>query len=138
MAQRMNASLTTQARLVSRHSIDALCHFNIYRPTAGRVGKQPDVRRARFRDNDLAGNRIPGAIEGVGSLAIAIDNIGTYFGALQFRYFGTRLLIEDNSIRSRSTNTLNGTVGYKITPTFRIQLEGFNLTDRKNSAIGHL
>lgn len=93
--------------------------------------------RARFRDNDLTGNRIPGAIEGVGSLALVIDNIGPYFGTLQMRYFGPRPLIEDNSVRSRSTNTLNGTGGYKITPTIRIQLEGFNLTNRKDSAIDY-
>jgi hypothetical protein len=93
--------------------------------------------RARFRDTDPAGNRILGAIEGVGSLALAIDNIGPYFGALQLRYFGPRPLIENNSIRSQSTSTLNSTGGYKITPTIRIQLEGFNLTNRKDSAIDY-
>lgn len=69
--------------------------------------------------------------------ALAIDNIGPYFGALQLRYFGPRPLIENNSVRSQSTNTLNGTGGYKITPTIRIQLEGFNLTNRKDSAIDY-
>jgi hypothetical protein len=93
--------------------------------------------RARFRDNDLAGNRIPGAIEGVGSLALVIDNFGPYFGAMQLRYFGPRPLIEDNSVRSRSTKTLNGTIGYKITSTIRIQMEGFNLTNRNDSAIDY-
>lgn len=93
--------------------------------------------QARFRGTDPASNRIPGAIEGVGSLTFAIDNIGSYFGALQLRYFGPRPLIEDNSIRSQSTTTLNGTGGYKITPTIRIQLEGFNLTNRKDSAIDY-
>ncbi len=95
--------------------------------------------RARFRDGDpdLIGYRIPGAVEGVASTAIAIDNLGPWFGALQLRYFGPRPLIEDNSVRSASTVTMNGRVGYKINPSLRVELEGFNLLDRKASAIDY-
>ncbi len=95
--------------------------------------------RARFRDNDPdgIGLRIPGSVEGVGSVALAVDNLGPWFGALQFRYFGPRPLIEDNSVRSGNTATLNGRVGYKISPRVRVDLEGFNLTNRKASAIDY-
>ena len=93
--------------------------------------------QARFRDPNPAGNRIPGAVEGVASLALAVDKLGPYFGALQLRYFGPRPLIEDNSVRSQSTATLNGRIGYKISPKLKIELEGFNLTDRKDSAIDY-
>ena len=93
--------------------------------------------RARFKDQDLAGSRVPGAVEGVASLALAVNNIGPWFGALQLRYFGPRPLIEDNSIRSKSTSTLNGRLGYKISPKMRVELEGFNLTNRKDSAIDY-
>ena len=92
--------------------------------------------RARFGDVDAAGNRIPGAIEGVASVALAVDR-GPYFGALQLRYFGPRPLIEDNSVRSKSTGTLNGRVGYRINKTTSVELEGFNLTNRKDSAIDY-
>jgi hypothetical protein len=92
---------------------------------------------ARFKDSAPEGDRIPGAVEGVASLALAVDNLGPWFGALQFRYFGPRPLIEDNSVRSQSTATLNGRIGYKIGPRLRIDLEGFNLTDRKASAIDY-
>ena len=92
--------------------------------------------RARFKDFDPAGNRIPGAIEGVASVALAVDK-GPYFGALQLRYFGPRPLIEDNSVRSKSTATLNGRVGYRINSMTSVQLEGFNLTNRKDSAIDY-
>lgn len=92
--------------------------------------------RARFRDVDPAGNRIPGAVEGVASLAMAVDK-GPYYGALQLRYFGPRPLIEDNTVRSRSTATLNGRVGYRINRNVRVDLEGFNLTNRKDSAIDY-
>jgi hypothetical protein len=91
--------------------------------------------RARFRDPDPVGRRIPGAVEGVASLAASVDDLGPYFGALQFRYFGPRPLIEDNSVRSKSTTTLNGRLGYKIRPDLTVELEAFNLLNSKSSAI---
>ena len=93
--------------------------------------------RARFRDADPVGNRIPGAVEGVASLAVAVDNVGPWFGAAQLRYFGPRPLIEDNSTRSKSTISLNARVGYRFSPKMRVELDGFNLTDRKASAIDY-
>ena len=93
--------------------------------------------KARFRGNDPVGNRIPGAVEGVASVALAVDNLGPYFGALQLRYFGPRPLIEDNSVRSSKTATLNGRIGYKFNPKLRLELEGFNLTNTKASSIDY-
>ncbi len=93
--------------------------------------------RARFRDRDPVGSRIPGSVEGVASFAIAVDNLGPWFGATQLRYFGPRPLIEDNSVRSNSTTVLNARIGYRFTPKARIELEGFNLTNRKASAIDY-
>ena len=95
--------------------------------------------RARFRDDDPdgVGSRIPGSVEGVASIALALDHLGPWFGALQIRYFGPRPLIEDNSVRSSSTTTLNGRIGYKINPRMRVELEGFNLANRKASAIDY-
>ncbi len=95
--------------------------------------------RARFRDVDVnvPGRRIPGAVEGVASLALAVDNIGPWFGAVQLRYFGPRPLIEDNSARSNSTTTLNGRIGYRVNPKIRVELEGYNLINRKDAAIDY-
>ena len=93
--------------------------------------------RARFRDADPVGQRIPGSVEGVASFALAVDNVGPYFGTLQFRYFGPRPLIEDNSVRSKSTATFNGRIGYKFNKDVRVELEGFNLTNRQASAIDY-
>ena len=93
--------------------------------------------RTRYRDSDPAGRYIPGSIEGVASLALTVDNVGPWFGALQLRYFGPRPLIEDNSVRSNATGTLNGRVGYKISPKLRVALEVYNLTDRRDSAIDY-
>ena len=93
--------------------------------------------RARFKDVAPEGQRIPGAVEGVASIALAVDNLGPWFGAVQARWFGPRPLIEDNSVRSSSSATLNGRVGYKISPSLQVELEGFNLTNRKVSAVDY-
>ena len=93
--------------------------------------------RARFKDADPAGRRIPGAVEGVASLALAFERMGPWFGALQLRYFGPRPLIEDNSVRSRATSTINGRIGYKLGRHLKLELEGFNLANRRDSAIDY-
>ncbi len=112
---------------------------NYYKPTKWlTIDADVALTRARFKDFDTVGNRIPGAVEGVASIAMAIDHIGPYFGALQLRHFGPRPLIEDNSVRSNSTTTLNGRIGYKISNRTRIALEAFNLTNRKSSAIDYV
>lgn len=111
---------------------------NYYKPTRWlTLDADVSFARARFRDVDLVGNRIPGAVEGVVSLAAAVDNVGPYFGALQLRFFGPRPLIENNSVRSKSTATLNGRIGYKFSPKVKLELEAFNLTNRQNSAIDY-
>ena len=35
-------------------------------------------------------------------------------GSARLRYFGPRPLIEDNSVRSHATTTVNGRLGYRI------------------------
>ncbi len=111
---------------------------NYYKPTSWMtIDADIAYARARYRNADIAGDRIPGSIEGVASLAMSIDNLGPYYGGLQLRYFGPRPLLEDNSVRSKGTATLNGRIGYKINPKLAINLEGYNLTNRKDSAIDY-
>jgi outer membrane receptor protein involved in Fe transport len=92
---------------------------------------------ARYRGFNPAGSRIPEAIEGVGQLALTVDRLGAWSGALRLRYFGPRPLVEDNSVRSHASLTLNGRVGYRIDKATRVELEGFNLTNRHDSAIDY-
>jgi len=95
------------------------------------------LARARFSDDDLSGNYIPGAIRGVGKMAVSVDNIGRFFGSMQMRYFGKRSLIEDNSVQSNHTVTLNGQLGYKIGSNVRVILQGFNLLNTYAHAIDY-
>ncbi len=120
-SQRSGFELTNYYKLSEKLTIDADLAF----------------ARARFRDADPAGNRIPGAVEGVASVAVAVDKLGPWFGALQLRWFGPRPLIEDNSVRSKATTTLNARVGYRFSPNLSLEVEAFNLTNRKASAIDY-
>ncbi|RFP18810.1 MULTISPECIES: TonB-dependent receptor [unclassified Duganella] len=97
--------------------------------------------RARSRDEKLEGapedDYIPGAIEGTGQLALTVDDGGPYSGALKLRYFGPRPLIEDNSVRSKASLTLNARFGWKLRKGLTLELEAFNLTNRRDSAIDY-
>lgn len=93
--------------------------------------------RARTRGDAPEGNRIAGAIEGTGQLAVTVDDGGPFSGSLKLRYFGPRPLIEDNSVRSNSSMTLNGRIGWKIARDLALELEAFNLTNRRDSAIDY-
>ena len=73
----------------------------------------------------------------MGKLAVAVDNIGRLFGSMQLRYFGKRPLIEDGSVQSRHTVTLNGQIGYKISKDVRVIVQGFNLLNTQAHAIDY-
>ncbi|NNG22870.1 TonB-dependent receptor [Telluria aromaticivorans] len=92
---------------------------------------------ARSRGGNPAGDRIPGAVEGVAQLGLSVDRAGPWSGALRLRYFGPRPLIEDDSVRSQASVTLNGRIGYRIGKDLRLELEGFNLGNRRDSAIDY-
>ena len=93
--------------------------------------------KARFRDTGGGGKYIEGAVEGVASVSAIIDNQGPYSGSLQLRYFGPRPLTEDNSLRSDSTTTINGKVGYRVNKDTKIEFVGFNLLNTQSSAIDY-
>ena len=127
---------TTEAGRASRRT--GFEFSNYYKPTRWlTVDADIAFAKARYRGFDPVGNRIPGSVEGVASLALAVDKLGPWFGALQLRYFGPRPLVEDNAVRSKATATVNGRVGYKFNPKLKLELEGFNLTNRRDSAIDY-
>ena len=78
---------------------------------------------------------LPGAVEGVAQLALTVDKLGPWSGALRLRYFGPRPLTDDNSVRSRASQTLNGRIGYRFAGGLQLELEGFNLANRRAPAI---
>ncbi|HEX9997593.1 MAG TPA: TonB-dependent receptor [Abditibacterium sp.] len=93
--------------------------------------------RARFRDNAPEGNRIPGAVEGVIAIGASYEPPQGWGGALRLRYFGPRPLVEDNSVRSKSSTLLNGRIGYKLKNGLKVSVESFNLLNSKVSDIDY-
>jgi hypothetical protein len=122
-SRRIGAEYTLQARLASWMALDLDAAYT----------------RARFRDEDpgAPGRRIPGAIEGVVGAGLSFDNLDGWFGGVNVRYFGARPLIEDNSVRSKSSSPVSGRIGYRFADGFIVRLDGFNLLDQTSSQIDY-
>ena len=93
-----------------------------------------NVSRARFRDDDPAGNHIPGATRRTLSGGLAYAR-GPWSGGLRVRYFGSRPLLEDDSVRSASSTLVNGELGIDFGSGWAIAVEAFNLLDAEVSDI---
>jgi outer membrane receptor protein involved in Fe transport len=91
--------------------------------------------RARFGDDDPAGDRIPGAVENVSSLGIAIDHPSGWFGGARFRHFGKAPLIEDDSVRSEPTTLVNIEAGYRFAKRYKLSAAVYNVFDSDDSDI---
>ena len=86
--------------------------------------------KARFLGADPAGDRIPGAIEGVFGAGITVHGLRRWSGALGVRWFGPRPLIEDNSVRSAASTLVDGDLIFRLRPGWSLQASVFNLLDR--------
>jgi len=104
---------------------------------AVRVDADVAYSRARFTDFDPAGDRIPGAVEGVASAGITLLDARGFFGATRLRYFGPRPLIEDDRVRSRASTIVNAELGRSLGPWGRLSVEAFNLFDAEVSDIDY-
>ncbi len=95
------------------------------------------ISKARFRDDDPAGDRIPGAVERVVAAGATIEEMGPVFGSVRLRYFGARDLVEDGSVRSAPTTLINAQVGAKLTRRVRLVADIFNVMNRDVSDIDY-
>jgi outer membrane receptor protein involved in Fe transport len=91
--------------------------------------------RARFTDFDLAGDRIPVAPALVASGGVTFGSDTGWFGALRARYFGSRPLIEDDSVRSQQSLIFNARAGNKFDNGLRLQLDVLNLFNAQTNQI---
>ena len=113
---------------------------NLYTPAAW-LSIDADIAYAKARyvgaDAAAVGDRVPGAVEGVATLTATVDHQGSYYGSMRVRHFGPRPLVEDNSLRSASTTLVSGRLGYKFDKQTRLQLDMFNLFNRRASQIDY-
>lgn len=93
--------------------------------------------KARYTQDDPAGNHVPGSIEKVASFGTTILGRGPWSGQFQVRYFGPRPLIEDDSVRSKSTTLASMRVAYAFNRRVKLAIDVFNLFDRKASDIDY-
>lgn len=90
---------------------------------------------ARFRDADPAGRMIPGAPQTTANLGVTVDHLGSWFGALRWRYFGPRPLLEDGSVKARASSLLNLRLGYRLSQATQVAVDVFNLLDQRMNDI---
>lgn len=91
--------------------------------------------QARFRDPSPEGDHIPGAVTTTANLGLTVDHLGAWFGALRWRYFGPRPLVEDDSVRSKASSLTNLRIGYRYTPQLSLMLDVYNLFDSRMNDI---
>jgi outer membrane receptor protein involved in Fe transport len=89
----------------------------------------------RFSESDAAGDHIPGAVESVASVGVALAHPGGWFGGARFRHFGAAPLIEDGSVRSDPTTLVNLELGYRLSKRFAVSLAAYNLFDTDDNDI---
>lgn len=131
-----DAGTTEASRPSKREGIELA---NYYRPRDWLViDADLALSRARFTQPDPAGDRIPGSIERVLSAGIGVNDLGPWFGGLRLRYFGPRPLIEDNSVRSKSSTLANLRMGYRFQKAMQLTLDVLNVFNRKTSNIDYL
>ncbi len=95
------------------------------------------VSRSRYSEDDPVGDYIPGSIGKVASFGISVLERGPWFGHFQLRYFGPRPLIEDDSVRSKSTTLASLRVGYNFNKNVKVAVDAFNLFNRRDSDIDY-
>jgi hypothetical protein len=88
------------------------------------------LSRGRFANGD----RIPNAVDRVASTAVTIRDLAHWSASLQWRYLGSGPLVEDNTVRSRPSSTLNARISRALIGWGRnseLTLDIFNLTNRR-------
>lgn len=128
-----DAGNTEAGRPSRRHGIEFANFYSLTRWLT--VDLDYAICQAQFRDDDPAGDEIPGSIEDSIAAGMTLRNLHDFFGSVRLRYFGPRPLIEDGSVESSSTTLVNLQVGYHINRTWTTSLEVFNLFDEKDSDI---
>ena len=92
--------------------------------------------KARYQ-GDLAafgldGPYISNAPTFIGSFGVLVDNLGPWFGGLQWRKLGAYPISDGDQLpKDKGYSEVNLDVGYKVTPTLKLQASVFNLFDSK-------
>lgn len=80
---------------------------------------------------------IPGAVEAAASLGVTVDLPSGWFGGARLRYLGPAALIEDDSVRARSSTLVNVDLGRCLGEHWKLRLGIYNLFDRQAGDISY-
>ncbi len=89
---------------------------------------------SRFQDVPANADRIPNAVEFVGSAGATWTTDEGWEASLRLRYIGEAPLVEDNSVRGEPTFTVNAGLAKDFGP-FYVGLDVLNLTDSDDNEI---
>ncbi len=127
-----DAGTTEPSRPSQRRGVELTANW---RPSsAWEIDADVSLSRARFKDDDAAGSRIPGAMERVVTVGATYSSGPWTLGA-RLRHFGPHALIEDNSIRAAASTLTNVRLAYRISPSAELSLDVFNLFNRQANDI---
>jgi outer membrane receptor protein involved in Fe transport len=128
-----DAGLTEASRPSRRYGVEWANYYTLARDLT--LDLDVSFSHARFRDDDPAGDRIPGSIESVVATGISYHPARGLFASIRLRYFGPRPLIEDDSFRSDETILLGAQVGYRFNRTWTLSADVVNVLDRRDDDI---
>lgn len=92
------------------------------------------LTKSKFTQDDPAGNEIPGAIDRVLAAGLTFANSNGFYGSARLRYFGPRPLVEDGSVESGSSATVNASVGFKRA-SYDLRIDLLNVFDSDDDDI---
>jgi outer membrane receptor protein involved in Fe transport len=130
-----DAGTTEPGRPSRRHGVELATY---YRPRPWIViDGDLSISRGRFTDTGSIGDRIPGSVATVVSAGISLNSLRNVFATARLRYFGSRPLIEDDSVRSNATSLINLQAGYQLAGNVRVAVDVFNLLNARDSDIDY-
>ena len=119
-----DAGNTEPSGASSRHGIELTAYF---RPTEQwTFNIEYAYTDSEFRDEPNSANAIPGAIDQVFQAGITYEQ-PRWFATTQFRYFGERPLIEDESAISDPSSLTNFRLGVLLSEKVRITVDVLNV-----------
>jgi hypothetical protein len=112
---------------------------NRYRPVSwAMLDADAAYTYARFQDaGNPIGALIPEAPAVVASAGITLGEDTGWFGALRWRYFGARPLIEDGSVWSGATSLFDARIGYAFDNGIKLTLDALNILGTQADQISY-
>jgi outer membrane receptor protein involved in Fe transport len=90
---------------------------------------------AQLANFGLAGPFITEAPTFIGSFGVLVDDLGPWYGALQWRTLGSYPISDgDQFPRDKGYSEVNLDIGYKLSPRLKLELSVYNLLDARANA----